>query len=240
MSASREDDPLSGINVSEANAKIPRKARLDDDIVSALGFMLFFFVLWLVPAAWGAYVDLGGSHIRDSLRQEGSAANAEIIESHATRSGADVVYRFSVDGVSYSGRARIVADNYKIQTHGEKIPIRYLPKDPRVNQPVDWGWFSVGWAMFYSLGLVILVVAGVVVTGGLRQKELMRVGTVVEGKVTGCAPDRSLFKVYYEFTTENNVSMEGSARMSEECEAGSSIPVMYLRNNPRRNDFYPE
>jgi hypothetical protein len=94
--------------------------------------------------------------------------------------------------------------------------------------------------MFYSLGLIILVAAGVLVIGGLRQRKLARMGIVVEGRVTGCAPDGNLFKVYYEFTTEDNVSMEGNARMSEECEAGDSIPVMYLRSNPKRNDFYPE
>jgi hypothetical protein len=231
---------LSGINVSEANARIPRKVRFDDDIISALGFTLFFLALWLVPATWGAYDDIRDSHIRDILRQKGHETNGEVIKSYPSRSGVNVIYRFSVEGVLYSGRAKIIAHDYRAQAPGETIPIRYLPEDPRVNQPLRWGWFSAGWAMFYSLGLVIMVVAGALIVSGSRKKELARTGVVVEGRVTGCAPDRSLFKVYYEFTTEENVSLEGSARIPEECGAGDSIPVMYLRSNPKRNDFYPE
>jgi hypothetical protein len=240
MSAYGEDDPLSGVNVSEANAKIPRKARFDDDVISALGFTLFFLVLWLVPAAWGAYDDIRDSHICDTLRREGVEANAEVIKSYPSRSGANVIYKFSVHGDLYSGRAKIIADHYRVQTPGEKIPIRYLPKDPRVNQPVDWGWFSGGWVIFYLLGLGILVAAGALIIAGLRKRKLARMGVVVEGKVTGCAPNRSRFTIYYEFTTEDNAWTEGSTVMSEECEAGDSIPVMYLRSNPKRNDFYPE
>ncbi len=241
-----KDDPLSGINVSEANAQIPRKVRFDDDIVNALGFTLFLFALWLVPAAWVGYHDIRDLHIRDTLRREGHEENGEVIKSHPSRDGVDVEYRFSVDGAWYDGRGEITADHYRVQAPGEKIPIRYLPKDPRVNQPANWGWFSVGWAMFYFIGLGLLAGAGAIIIAGLRKKELARMGVVVEGRVTGCAPysDRytvgSRFTVYYEFTTEDNAWMEGSTRMSEECVAGDSITVMYLRSSPKRNDYYPE
>jgi len=97
----------------------------------------------------------------------------------------------------------------------------------------------VSYMIFLLLGLVLLVAAGALIIGGLRKKKLTRMGIVVEGRVTGCAPDRKVFTVYYEFTTEDNLGMEGSTRMPEECAAGDSIPVMYLRSNPKRNDFYP-
>ncbi len=230
---------MSGINLSEANVEMPRKVRIDDDTISALGFALFFFVLWLIPAAWGAYDDIRDSHVRDTLRREGHQTDGEVVKSYPGRGGVDVIYRFSVDGVWYPGRAKIIADDYKVQAPGEKIPIRYLPKDPRVNQPVNWRWFSVGWMIFYSLGLGLLVAAGAIFIAGLRKRELACNGVVVEGRVTGCAPDRSRFKVYYEFSTEDGVWMEGNTAMTEECKAGDSIPVMYLRSNPKRNDFYP-
>jgi hypothetical protein len=214
--------------------------RFDDDIISALCFTLFFFMLWLVPAAWGTYDDIRDSHIRDILRREGHEANGEVTKSYAGRGGVDVEYRFSVDGDLYSGFARMIADDYRVQTPGEKIPIRYLPKDPRVNQPVGWEWFSARYVFFCFFGLGILVIAGALIIAGLRKRKLARMGVVVEGRVTGCAPNRSRFTIYYEFTTEDNAWMEGSTEMPEESEAGDSIPVMYLRSNPKRNDFYPE
>jgi len=232
---------LSGIEVAEANAKIPRNARFDDDIVSALGFTLFFLALWLIPAAWGTYDEIKNLQIRDVLRSEGNEAKGEITESYPGRreSGVDVHYRFSLDGAYYTGRAQMIGGDYRVLRPGGTIPVRYLPKDPRVNQPVDWRWFSVSYMIFLLLGLVLLVAAGALIIGGLRKKKLTRMGIVVEGRVTGCAPDRKVFTVYYEFTTEDNLGMEGSTRMPEECAAGDSIPVMYLRSNPKRNDFYP-
>lgn len=231
---------MSGTDISEANARIPRRVRFNDDIITILSFTLLFFVLWLVPAAWGTYDDFRDSHIRDILLREGHEAKGEVIKSYTGRGGVDVEYRFSVGGVLYSNRARMIADAYRVQAPGEKITIRYLPKDPRINQPINWQWFSVGWVVFDLFGLGLLVVVGVCIIAGFRERKLSRMGVVVEGRVTGCVSDRKLFKVYYEFTTQDNVSLEGTAELPEEREAGTAIPVIYLRSNPKRNDCYQE
>ena len=227
---------MSRIDISEANARIPREARFDDGIVAGLAFTLFFFVLWLVPVGFRAY-DI---RTRDVLRREGYEANGEVMKSYTGRSSVGVEYRFSVDGVSCPGRANMIADDYKVQAPGEKILIRYLPNNPSVNQPANWEWFSVWELPFYLIGPGILVALAALFIVGSRKRKLARMGVVVEGRVTGCAPDRKLFSVYYEFDTEDNIRMEGSTKLSEECEAGSSIPVMYLRSNPKRNDCYAE
>jgi len=227
---------MSGFDVSEANAGIPRKARFDDGIIDALVFTLFFFLLWLIPVGFRA----NGVHKFDVLRRQGHEAIGEVTKSYTGRGNVDVGYRFSVDGVFYTGREKMIADDYKVQSPGEKILMRYLPNDPRVNQPVNWVWFSAWELPYYLLGLGLLAGAAVLLVAGWRKRQLARMGVVVEGKVTGCAPNRSRFTVYYEFTTEDNVSIEGSAGMSEECKVRMSIPVIYLRGNPKRNDYYPE
>jgi hypothetical protein len=107
-----------------------------------------------------------------------------------------------------------------------------------VNQPSNWEW-DWGHIVYFLLGLVILGGAGNVIIVALRERTLARKGIVVEGEVTGCAPNQKLFTVYYEFTTKENVWMEGSTEISEEYEAGATIPVIYLRGNPKRNDVYP-
>jgi hypothetical protein len=227
---------LSGIDISAANAGIPRRARFDDGIIGALVFTLFFFLLWLIPVGFRA----NEVHKFDVLRQQGHEVNGEVTKSYTGRGNVDLSYRFSVDGVFYTGRAKMIADDYKVQSPGEKILIRYLPNNPSVNQPVSWVWFSAWELPYYLLGLGLLTVEAALLVTGWRKRQLARMGVVVEGRVTACQPDRNQFRAYYDFTTEDNASFEGSARVSDECEVGMSIPIIYLRSNPERNDYYPE
>lgn len=228
--------PLSGIDISAANTGIPRKARFDDGTVGALIFTFFFFLLWLIPVG----VRANEVHKFDVLRQQGHEVHGEITKIYTGRGNVDVSYRFSVDGVFYTGRAKMIADDYKVPSRGEKILIRYLPINPSVNQPVSWVWFSAWELPYYLLGLGLLTVGAVLLVGGWRKRQLARVGAVVEGRVTACQPDGNQFLAHYEFTAENNASFEGSARMPDECKVGMSIPIIYLRSNPERNDYYPE
>jgi hypothetical protein len=235
MSAYKKDDLMSGINVSEANAKIPRKVQFDG---AAQCFLALILMVVPVAAAWIANDDIRGSHLRDVLRREGSEARGEVVESSASREGVHVSYRFSADGVIFSGHAVMTSAHYRVPAQGTQIPIRYLPKAPQVNQPSNWEW-DAGHIFYYLFGLAMLAAVGVLIIEPLRARKLARVGVVVEGRVTGCAPDRSRFTVYYEFTTKDKVGVEGKAGMPEECEVGISIPIMYLRSNPKRNDYYP-
>jgi hypothetical protein len=236
---------LDRIDVSEANAKIPRKVTYDGASTKLPWVLIFALMIAPVACAWGAYGDIRDSNLHDILLLEGHATNGEVTERHAIhRGGVDVRYRFSVDGVSYSGRAEIPSHYYRASAPGTQIPIRYLPNDPRVNQPSNWEW-DWGHIVYYLLGLVTLGGVGIVIIVALRARKLARMGVVVEGRVTGCAfsrngqnTGRAWFTVYYEFTTQDNVWMEGSTEMPEECEAGDSIPVMYLPRNPKRNDRY--
>jgi hypothetical protein len=175
----RKDDPMSGIDISEANARIPREARFDDGIIAALAFTLFFFALWLIPAGFRAY-DI---HTRDVLRREGHEANGEVIKSYTGRGSVGVVYRFSVDGVSCPGRANMIADDYRVQAPGEKILIRYLPNNPSVNQPANWEWFSLWELPFYLIGLGILAAVAALIIAGSRGWSLKAESPVVQSTV---------------------------------------------------------
>lgn len=198
-------------------------------------FTLFFLLLWLIPVGFRA----NDIYKFDVLRRQGQDANGEVTKSYTGRGNVDVRYRFSVDGVYYAGRANMIADDYRIQSPGGTILIRYLPNNPRVNQPVSWAWFSAWELPYYFLGIGLLVLEVVLLVTGWRKRQLARMGLVVEGRVTGCQPDRNQFLAYYEFTTEDDARIEGSARMADECEVGMSITIIYLRDNPKRNDLYP-
>ena len=233
-----EEALSSGVNTSEINAKIPREVHFDETAAKLLGGMLLVLMICLVGGAWLSYGDISTSHVRNILHRKGRAIFGRVTERTGDHNGVYVKYVFSVDGVLYSGDAEMKTD-YIAPKVGGQIPIRYLPDDPHVNLPIGWGWFSA-WDIFPVLLLLAYIgIAGAMIISALRARTLARVGLVVEGKVTGCAPHQRLFTTYYEFTTENNISMEGHADLADEFEVGTSIPIIYLRSDPKRNGRYP-
>jgi len=227
------------INISNVNAEIPRRVHFDSLSVKALClalFMLLFGIVILIRISYGVIKDL---HTRHVLSQTGRTANADIKKSSPNRGGDLVRYAFSVDGLLYSGQAEMGAHDYALPDDGNKILVRYLPNNPRVNQPVKWQWTSV-WDFFpFLLLLSITAIGASVILKALRLRTLMRIGIVAAGRVTGCAPNKKLFTVYYNFAAEDNTLIDGSCNLLDEYEMGTSFPVIFLRSNPKRNNRYP-
>jgi len=232
-------DSLSELEFSEVNAEIPRRVHFDGLTIKVLSGALLTFLAGLAVLLWIAHGALTGLRTRDILRSNGQLTYGEITKVSANRGGEDVRYTFPVDGVLYSGRAEMGAAGYTVPADSKKIPLRYLPSDPRVNQPVKWQWFSV-WDFFpFLLLLTFIAIAAKVMIVAFRLRTLARMGLVVAGKVVGCAPNKKLFTVYYEFAAEGKTVIEGSCDLLDEYEMESAIPVIYLRSNPKRNNRYP-
>lgn len=239
MSERSLEDPSHGINIPNTNAEIPRKVHFDSLSVKALSVALLMLLFGIVIFIWMSHEEITGLYTQHLLSQEGHMVSGHIEMITPTRVGEFVKYMFLVDGVSYSGQAQMEVLDYTLPGDREGILIRYLPNDPRVNQPVSWRWASI-WDFFpFLLLLSITWVGANVILKALRLRTLMRIGIAAVGRVTACVPSKALFTVYYEFTTEDNKVAEGSSRLADEYEVGSPIPIIYLRSNPRRNSRYP-
>lgn len=239
MDSSDENDPSRLMNVSDMNAQIPRRVRFDSSSTGALGFGILILLSGLAVLAWLALDTAKDLHIQSTLLQDGQLVNGTVTASTVNRGGTSVKYTFTVDSVLYSGHAEMKVDNYSVPGEPRLISIRYLPGDPRVNQPVDWKWVSV-WDLFPFLLLISMTTVGAkVVITALRLMNLARNGLVVVARVTGCAPNRRLFTIFYVFTSKAQEDIEGSCNLLEEYEAGTAIPIIYLPGNPTRNTRYP-
>lgn len=198
--------------------------------------MLLFGIVILIRISYGVITDL---YTRQVLSQTGRTANADIKKSSANRGGELVTYSFSVDGLLYSGQAEMGAHDYSLPGDGNKILVRYLPNNPRVNQPAKWQWTSM-WDLFpFLLLLSITAIGASVILKALRLRTLMRIGIVAAGRVTGCVPNKKLFTVYYDFAADDNTLIDGSCNLPDEYEVGTSFHVIFLRRNPKRNNCYP-
>lgn len=225
--------------IFEANAKTPRRVRFDETNTRVVCGALLVFLIGFVGYTWISYGTLTKIRIRDILYREGSTTDGIVTYSKLNHNGVYLYYTYDVDGVRYFGQIEMKASRYREPAPGETIHILYLPSKPNVSLPSGWQWFSMWDLVPFMFVLFTTVGSGFVIIEALRERQLARVGIVVEGRVTGCELSQGPFKVYYEFTTQESTAMEGSTDSADEYEVGAPIPVIYLRNNPKRNDRYP-
>jgi hypothetical protein len=235
------EDDCSSIEsgISEANAETPRRVRFDETNTRVVCGALLVFLIGFVGYAWISYSTLTKIRIRDILHREGSTTDGIVTVSKLNHSGVYLYYRYEVDGVRYFGQVEMKASGYRAPAPGETIHILYLPSKPNVSLPSGWEWFSIWDIVPLVFVLFTTTGSGFLIAEALRERQLARMGVVVEGRVTGCELSQRPFKIYYEFTTDGNGVAEGSSELADEYEVGAPIPVIYLRSNPKRNDRYP-
>lgn len=230
---------IRGVMRSDLTTEVPRRVSFDQTSITLLIAMLFLLLRSITGLTWMSYGKVRNAKLLSTLRQKGYAAEGEITNSAVSLSGVSVTYEFSVNGISYSGHARMKLRRYSVSTPGGRIPIRYLPEGPRVNLPINAEISSVRDTQPFLLCSFFMGLSIFVIYTYLREWRFVRMGIVVEARVTGCAPYHKQFDVYYEFTTDGNVLMEGSCITEGEYEVGASIPVIYRRSNPKKNESYP-
>jgi hypothetical protein len=226
--------------LNRLNASLPRKVWMSDN---ASPLFLWAVMLILGGVIWFAvYYHFASEHIqqREILRREGRAALADVTAKGTSRSGVSIHYTFKVDGLPYQATAFLPDDRRIDPNVGAQIPIRYLPSDPSISHPSKWEWSAESdivpdlfMIFFPGLGVTALVFL-------FREREFARKGWAVEGRVTGCTRRGPRFSVYYEFHTGTGSLIEGSNdSYPDEYEYDSRVPIIYMRNNPKRNSLYP-
>jgi hypothetical protein len=231
------------LSLPEINALIPRRVQMSSEQPKMLLFSLLVFLA--TGAIWFGFYSYYSGHVqqREVLRRDGRELIAQITDLPSGKGQTYVQYTFRVGRVWYSGEAKLPDGPLEVAV-GQPIPIRYLPADPTTNHPAAWEW-RLGWDIVPILFLLLLSGAGflpgvLLPIKLLRERTLARNGWCVDGKVTGCAPNHTKFSIDYEFHTQEHLLVEGSNGFSdEEYELGARIRIIYLRDHPRRNAFYP-
>jgi len=228
---------------SELAGPLPRTVTMnfDGDARYLLIIVLLFFVgggIWL---AWKGYDDVQQFRDRASLRSDGRDIVGAVTGLSYPRHGpASVHYKFTFNGVTYSGNAEEPTEGPGTSLNkSDRILVRLLPSNPAVNHPISWEWSpAIGWVwvafqiFFWGMGGVALVFL-------CRDRTLARKGNVASGIVTSGVAKDKYFHIEYEFRTTDGAPMNGNADRKEEREVGAGVWVLYLPQRPRRNDLYP-
>jgi uncharacterized protein DUF3592 len=226
------------LSLREINARIPRKVRPSAETKTALKPALFVFGVLVVLTVWYVHSKVQEERHIEAVSREGLDAPARVTKVLHGRHGSSVYYSFRFGGAVYQGEVN--SDDMIWDAHvGENIPIRFLPSDPSVNHPTPWSLWVWSDFVFVTFLLVSFGAAAKLAVFLYLERRLARLGWVTDGEVIACAPKGSRFRVDYEFFDENHTQFDGANEDSDEYKTGSSIRVIYLRTNPKRNDTYP-
>ena len=226
---------------AELTCPVPRRVQMSDgDAQYALLVVLFFFVgggAWL---GWKSYDYVQQFNHRALLRSGGRDVIGEVTGfSFGRYTPMSVVYRFTVSGSTYSGKA-LEPEKPGVGTSldkGDKILVRFLPSNPSINHPEAWEWsVAIGW-WFVTFQVFNWAIGGIALALLLRDRRLARHGSIAAAIVTGCTPDDRRFRVDYEFRTEDGVLMKGHSDRADEYGIGATVWILYLPRRPQRNDM---
>jgi hypothetical protein len=147
-------------------------------------------------------------------------------------------YSFSVVGQNYTGETRVPIGHLNAVAYSDGLQIRYLPADPNVNHPADWEW-TPEWGqivfipLMFGMGLFLLAAV-------LIERQVVANGIPVNASITACSANgKGGYRVTYEFRAEDGTEMQGTGWSASDQEVGSRICVLYLPQNPKRNQPYP-
>jgi hypothetical protein len=178
----------------------------------------------------------------EALRTQGREASGEIValwrksdKSHTPM----VTYLFTANGVRLRGDSSVPGEFWEKIRKAGFLPIRYLPSDPSVNHPVAWDPpVEPAWLPFLLPALLAGLGTGLLINLR-RHAEVAAEGVPAVGVVTKCFRVKGGWAVRYQFRMKDGTAGKGSSQVQRRVEIGANICVLYLPQNPRRNQMYP-
>jgi hypothetical protein len=155
-----------------------------------------------------------------------------------------VSYRYSAPDSEHQGSVRLSEDDRRTIAEGDRLEIVYLRSGP------DFSWIAGDGPGVMPLWLLPLVpilpllLTGLVAWRVRRDRVLLSEGRfatarVVESKKVQHSHSHG-YRVKYEFTTFSGTTVTGTVERGRSAPAaGTTVTVVYHRENPRWNAIYP-
>jgi hypothetical protein len=221
----------------------PREVKLSGGGI-AVSVVACLLLLGAIAAAVGlSRVAARQSNETRQLAASGIEAQA-LVTRHWRSGGKDserrVAYWFEYEGRAYEGSARTPRSVWAELEVGSPIRVRFLPGRPEVNHPAGWqrgdmpSWIPA----FVAVGLIF---PGLLLLYMIRRQiQLLSEGRPAPAIVLGHRRIKGGKMMQYEFPLPGGGIGKGRGGKSRRPAAvGSTITVVYDRDNPKRNAPYP-
>lgn len=224
---------------------VPRDVRLTANGKALIVFAVVFAAAAAATAIVLPIVRIGQQTERARLTAEATPATATIARVTLTKGDdprRDVTYHYSVNGAGYEHNVRFPRRGRTLEEGGE-LAILYARSEPARS------WLPGHEPDVLPLALVPLIPAALLAIGGLltwpirRERALLSEGRLAQARVLASTKvtnqHASGYQLSYEFTTLSGAAMKGKLLQRSDVAVGDTIPIVYHRDNPRRNARYP-
>jgi hypothetical protein len=221
----------------------PREVRL-----KACGVALACLAALLLIGAIAAATALSRARARQAsqnavLREAGAEVEATVTRHWSTGDKNDtpkVAYEFQYGAQTYHGSSDAPRSIWRTLAVGSPIAVRFVPTRPELNHPAGWeGNIMPKFVPFLMAGM--LVAPGLIIVHAIRrQMSLLSEGRPALARVIGYRRTQHGKIVKYEFATLNGGIAKGRTGPRHKAPpVGSTLCIVYDRENPKRNQPYP-
>jgi hypothetical protein len=226
---------------------VPREVRLTGNGKAAVAMAIL-----CAAAAVALAIGLSILHARqqaaaDLRAREGVHAIATVVSASRTREEhprSVVTYRYDAAGRAYQNTLRLPERDRRQFVEGDQIGILYLRSRPAIS------WAAGDEPGVLPIGIVPLIAGALLLIAWLiawnvgREKTLLSEGRLAEARIVSTKRVHSQhhhgYRIAYEFTTLSGAKIAARVeRRRAPAGVGATVPVIYHRDNPRRNALYP-
>jgi len=216
--------------------------------LTAAGIALVVVAVLMLLGAIAAGIGLGIASGRESrqhrlMREQGVVADGEITRLWRARDEdktPHVAYIFEFQEHEYEGSASAPLRAWKSLAVGSRLPVRFLPADPRSNRPESWLDRPLSPWIPCLVSAFLAGLSGLVTLPLRMQARLLAEGRPARGVVTAHRKTKDGTVVRYEFAQLSGAMAKGRSGPRKGVPAvGESICVLYNPEEPRRSAPYP-
>jgi len=228
---------------SELNGPMPRKVRSSPTGVSSAIIALVVVVIALSGTIWLSMIGVHKLEDQSALRRDGIRATSQVTGfSYTGKHGTILVvhYSFTANQVPLSGKASVPSKLEQDIRASRTLTVRYLPVDPTINHPEAWEESAVNAVVPLLAPLFPVVIGIIMLVNNQRERRLLAEGLPAIATITAAYynPKRGN-SAQYEFRTREGEIAIGSSLFENPQPVGSSLCVLYLPQNSKRNIPYP-
>jgi hypothetical protein len=225
------------------STSVPRETQLTSNGKAVMVVAITLAASALAVAIVLTIVRARQQETRDFIARDGVTTDATVTRVTTTKGDdprTDVAYRYAAAGGVHEGVAGLSKRAGRGIVEGDHISIVYLQSQPSRNWLAGREPGVLPLWLIPLIAAALLTVAAAVAARLQRDRVLMSEGRFADARILSSTKGQHGYSVKVEFTALSGQKVTAKVeRGRDPGPIGTTVPVIYHRDNPRRHAFYP-